>query len=176
MKRFPTLVFILIVSILLTGCRISHYSQTRPQEISGEDVAKLNIKGPIAVINTTTSKEQVVVCQMMGHKYIGTLSEFSDSAVGTVKIALGGQNVKFDDTSAKKLEISLPQVFCEIGMVKLRATVVLKAKTADGLEKEYKGWYNYMHGFATTAAFERAISSCVSQMLNDPEIIVYLES
>ena len=64
----------------MSSCCITRHANTRPQILSDEEIAnkmpKLNVKGPIALVNTTTNNDTIQLCQMMALKYNGNLSEF----------------------------------------------------------------------------------------------------
>jgi hypothetical protein len=176
-KLTAKLFALILVLVVLSGCRMMTLRpNTKATDISGDAMPELNVRGPVALRNSSSSSEDIVIGKWIGAKVLGNLDEFTESSVGTAKKIFERQNIPIEDDADKVLELSVYDAKAEQGMVKFRATTALRVRTGDGLEKEYVGVQNYGNGHATTPAIERALGKCVVQMLSDPEITDYLEN
>lgn len=178
MKPLAKVCMFFILLIVLSSCSISHSLTTERSSIPDSAMTKLNVIHPVSIINASPHKESERFCKVMVHNYYGSLYEFTNSAYGTVIDALERQNVKIDQNAEKKLQLSIDRAYCEMKAIGVdeRAIVVLKVVTGDGLEKEYTDRHINLNGWTWTVSFEVAIVNCVEQMLNDRDIINYLEN
>jgi translation initiation factor 2 alpha subunit (eIF-2alpha) len=164
------------VLFFLAGCSISHSLNTKRFEVIDEYKTELNVKEPVAVVNASLNKEKIVMCKLLMHKHYGSLYDFTNSACESVKDLLDQQDIKIDENSDKKLQLSIERAYCRHGIPD-RGLTELKVKTGDGLEKIYKARYtNHGGGYFWTLTFERAMAMCVKQMFHDQDIINYLEN
>lgn len=65
--------------------------------------------------------------------------------------------------------------WCDIGW-KFSASTTLIVRTGNGLEKYYKGTDTHVLAAQTGHIYEVTLAQCVEQMLNDKDIIAYLEN
>ena len=161
--------FILLFGLL--GC-IPNYTNTQPRYMSDNELVELDIKNPVAIKNTNTSKDKIRWCTDFGNSYYGNLFDYTESAIGIVKNVFERQGVIIDDASDKTLELSVDTAKCSLGSV----TTTLHVKTGSGIEKKYEGRRTgLISGYQYTRALESTMVKSVQQMLNDKEIIEYLQ-
>jgi hypothetical protein len=156
--------------------------RTNPQateiakEISEDVLPELYTGDPVAIRNSSSSSGNIIIGRWVGWQVQGDLHKFTESAVGTVKNVFERQNIRIRDDADKALELSVYDAKSEQEGLRFRATTALRVRTGGGLEKEYVGSRHYTNGHRTTPAIEGALALCVEQMLNDQEIIDYLEN
>lgn len=174
MKMMVKLFVSVVVLSLMAGC-MKMRTNTQPPTLGANSVPKLYVKQPVAVRNASAEKGDKIVGKWFGWRVYADLHKYTESAVGATKDILAKQDIKIGE-GGKMLDLAITDVLSEQGMVKFRETTTLSVKTGSGLEKSYKGWQNHANGYGCTTAMERAIAHCVEQMLNDKEIISYLEN
>ena len=178
MKTTTTAIVLLTLSLVPSGC-ISYTCTPSPRPVPAADVSTLRGVHPIAVVNATPDAGRTLVIRYISHRWYMNLHDLAECAVSTVGQALASQNINVDGHAAKSLQLSVAEANATIGfsmgVANLHALVILRVKTGAGREKEYTGRQNYISLYTTTVAIEQAMAHCIVQMLNDKDIIAYLE-
>jgi len=173
MKPAPVLWAALAGSLSLCGCgRYLYHSHTEPRDLSKDYSFQIAPAGPIAVVNGSPKARGVeeVLCQIGGWDILGSLHDFTESAVGSTRAALRKQGVRTDDGAERRLELWVHEATCQRGL----ASASLRVKTGSGLTREYRGQGTFRIAHATTAGFEGAMVKCIEQMLADRDVVAYL--
>jgi hypothetical protein len=172
MKASIKLCVCLIVFIFLGGC--TYRPNVEPSFLSEDSLPKLNVKHPVAIINSSKSPGEIKLCGSWPHTVVGDMYKYTDTAVAIAKNTLQRNNIQVDNAADSKIELSV-QPSCTFGLSK-QAIVKLKVKTGSGLEKEYTAVAgNFGHPGFFAKKFEEAMSDCVTQMIIDKDIRNYLE-
>lgn len=167
----------ILVSLFGSGCMTFH-TKVQTTHVSSAAVIKVSATQPVAVMNVSTNAPgtEQLVGKWIGWKVRGSLFDFTESAVGAAREALKSSNVKISGEANKRLELTIDKATSVQGAAVFCATVVLKVKTGSGVVKEFTGAQRYGNGYATTPAFEKAIGESVVKMLQDKDIVAYLEN
>ncbi len=179
MKRTIKLGALLLFFIILCSCRASinnHYLNVEPQYLADNNMPNLKGTQPVAIKNISTGIKEKRFCAIgPGDYYWGKLYDFTESTVSIVKDALQRKNIIVDDKAEKILELYVKDAWCDIGW-KFSATTTLIVRTGNGLEKYYKGSDTFVFAEQIGHIYEVTLTQCVDQMLNDKEIIAYIEN
>jgi len=175
MKRAVKLSVVFIIYIALSSCMTMH-TNTKAPIISDNAVPKLYVKHPLAIRNASLNSGDIIIGKWIGGwKVLGDLYKYTESSVGAARNILERQNIKIEDDASRVLELSVFDVKSLQGN-KFTVTTVLRVRTGNGLKKEYEEVKHHGNGYGTTAVIEQALADCVAQMLNDKDIINYLEN
>jgi hypothetical protein len=168
----------LIVILFSSGCGTYKYHPNIKARYLPQDASiKLNVTHPVAIKNVSSSTPgaEGTLCEYTKHFVVtGNLYAFTEATIGTVKEALQRNNITIDDKADKRLELSVDRVICDSGW-EFSSGIILKVRTGNGLEKEYRNVQKHGTGYSSTRAFELAMVQCVEQMLKDKDIVGYLE-
>ncbi|OEU76834.1 MAG: hypothetical protein BA864_03565 [Desulfuromonadales bacterium C00003093] len=175
MKQIVKLGMCVVILLLLFGC-MSMRTNTKAPMLPDNAVPNINVKQPVAFKNISSKSGDIIIGKWVGWKVYGDLYKFTESSIGTAKNILERQNIKVTNSAGKILELSVYDAKSEQGAFIFGVTTALRVRTGDGLKKEYVGVQKHGNGYGTTAAIERALAKCVKQMLNDKDIIRYLEN
>jgi len=178
MNRTMALGAALILVLILSSCgTYKYHSHTEPRFLLDDALLKLNATRPVAIKNVSSavSGTEEILCGFGTWRIMGSLYDFTESAIGTAKDALQKQHITINNNADKTLELLVYKATCERGWWGFSATASLRVRTGTGLTKEYQGLEKYGTAYQTTAGFENAMVRCVEQLLNDKEIIGYLE-
>ncbi len=179
MKRIVKLGALLLFFIILCSCRMSvrhNYLNIESRYLADNKIPNLYVTHPVAIKNISTAIKEKRLCGSVGpDDYWGKLYDFTESTVSIAKDALQRKNITIDDKAEKILELKVNNATCESGW-KLSASTSLIVRTGNGLEKEYKGSDTYHFAAQTGHIYEVTLAQCVEQMLNDKDIIDYLQN
>ena len=174
MKRITLLCLCIFSTIILSGC-MSMRTDTQAPEIASDEIPNLAIKQPVTLENASTNPGESVIGKWPGWTVYADYQKYTESAIGAVKNVFESKNITVNDNAQKVLKLDVYEALSEQGMVKFRFTAKMKVVTGSGVQKEFTGIHNYGNGYGTTFAAERSIAQCVAQMLNDKDILKYLE-
>jgi hypothetical protein len=177
MRKAVVLGVALIAFSLLCSCGTRHHisSVSNARHIQNIESYTLNIAGPVALRNASTSKsgDLELLCALGGHDIMGNHFDVSESAVGTVRYFMQKKNVPLDDKADKRLELSVFKIIC--GPMHGVTTKVM-VTTGSGLTREYSANVKLnVSVLQATRGIELAFTKCLEQMLRDKDIIDYLE-
>jgi hypothetical protein len=162
------------IAVALAGC-VTIRTNTKAPAIPDTEVPKLSVQQPIALRNAAATPREIIIGNWLGGKAYGDLNAFTESSIGAAEAIFARQGIEVTESADRVLALAVSGAKAEQGMVKFRATTTLSVETGDGLRKEFSGTHNYPNGYGTTFAIERALAQCVAKMLNDKDIIRYLE-
>lgn len=168
----------ILLGVILCGCNTTHIIKTNLESryVSDAELPKLTATKPLALKNASLNTVETQLCAYDRHYLVfGNLFNFTNSALGTVKNALERKGVVIDEKAAKILELSVYEVDCMPETWTFKTVSGLRIRTDDGVEMVYKGDAHIFNAFATASGFELAINDSVRQMLNDKNIISYIE-
>jgi len=175
MKRTIQIGVCLILFIVLCSCVNKYHPTIEPKYLKDDAILKLNVTHPVAIKNVSIGKDETLLCRHSGHEYFGKLYDVTETTTNIVKNALQRKNIQVDDKADKTLELSVDKITCDSGWRGFTAESTLRARTGNGVEKEYKYKDTYQIVSLTTSAIEVTLSQCVEQLLNDKDIVDYLE-
>jgi hypothetical protein len=176
MKRIFSLCFMLVLLIGFSGCgRYQYHSRTGDLVLANVPAQSITSSKPVALKNVSSGKSGVeeILCQFSSYDVMGSSYDYTASAIHAVKDGVQKKGIAVADMAAKRLELAVIKTTCEKGW-NFSAGLWLRVTTGGGLTREYQGSDSFMTGYQMTAGFENAMLQCVEKMLNDPEIVSYL--
>ncbi|MEA2069460.1 MAG: hypothetical protein U9P12_09695 [Verrucomicrobiota bacterium] len=174
MKQMIKLGLCAAVLMGMTGC-MKMRTDTKAPVLEADSVPKLYMKQSLVVRNAAKDVDQEEIGDWIGWTVYGDLHDYTDSAVEATIDILKKQGIKIGD-GGKVLDLCVTDALSEQGAWKFRATVTMTVKTGSGLSKKYIGEKGHGNGYSTSSAMEMAMGQCVMKMLNDEEIIAYLQN
>lgn len=163
------------IFLLLSGC-INYRTNTKAPILPDNSIPNLNVLLPVTFRNVSSKSGDILIGRWNGWKIYADLYKYTESSIGTAKNILERQNLIVKDNAEKILELSVYDAKSEQGTWTFQVSTALRVKTGNGLQKEYLGVQKHGNGYGTTSAIEKTLAKCVKQMLNDKDIIRYLES
>jgi hypothetical protein len=175
MNQLAKLGVCLSILLLFTGC-MKYRTNTKPILLGGNEVANLNVSNSVTLKNGSSNPGEVIIGKWIGWTVYGDYYKFTETAIGTAKSILAGQNIAVEKDAIKSLELNITEAVSQQGAWIFGATVEMFVKTGSGINKDYIGIEKYLTGYGTTRAIESAIARCVRQMFEDNDIINYLRN
>jgi hypothetical protein len=173
MNQLSKLCVCLSILLAFTGC-MSMRTNTQPVILGGNAVPDLNVSNSVALRNGSLNPGEVVIGKWAGWTVYGDYYKFTETAIGTAKSILAGQNIAVENDASKSLELKVTEAVSEQGAWIFGVTVEMEVKLGTGSIRNYTGIEKYGNGYGTTRAIESAIARCVKEMLQDDEILNYL--
>jgi len=162
--------------IILCSCGINKiYPKIESRYLPDNAIQNIKLTKSVAITNSSIGKEETRLCGLNKREWWGKLYDITETSISITKNALQRKNIIIDDKADKMLALSVDRFTCQPGWNDTTITSTLKVKTGNGLEKEYTASEKNSTGWQMTMGFELAMTHCVEQMLNDKEILGYLE-
>jgi hypothetical protein len=176
MKQTANVIASLILIFVMCGCAIYVHPNIEMRFVPDNSVIKINTTHPVAIKNISTNKEENLWGKARAYHYMGKLYDVTETTIGIVKEGLLRNNISIEEKANKILELSVDKIFSDFGSGKYFTVIsTLRVKMGNGIEKEYKGVGKFSISPQITRGIEDALVQCVEQMLNDKDIINYLE-
>jgi hypothetical protein len=131
---------------------------------------------PVAIRNFAPETGKTRIESSLGNNYYGDFHQYTIACINTLTQELGRQKIQVSENASKVLSLAVTGARQKMNAFDFTVNVTLTVKTGSGLEKQYVGEQNHGNGWGTTPAVEHALAHCVEQMLNDGDIIRYLEN
>ena len=168
---------VLIVLACLVGC--THNFNVKPFPIKPDLLPKLNIQKPVQIVNAQDQGKNNIFKSGAGSKWIGDLGLWTEGAVELVKLVLNKQNVTLADAADKTLKLAITAGKLKTEFAGIRCVVKLKVEAGNGYTQSYEGNHRNSSPIAEQArryAGAGAVTKAVTDLLNDRNIIEYLEN
>ena len=167
---------VLIVGV--SGC-ISHQVLPLQESIETpllERKPKTAVTVAIIPVHNPTA-QQWTVCSLGAHTYYARPDDLTDAAETILGMILKRNGMQVDPNSSKTLRIAVVDAGCEmpkfVGPYKYY--VKLEVQVGDKEKRQFVGTQHHAHVFGTGWAIARATSHAIVLLLQDEEIIQYLE-
>ena len=169
-------VLVTIFLVFMAGCS-SHYAyewteyRIQSNRITTSDwFVKEN---SVSLINTQTNDTSVVLGSVGGYILDGSLKQLTDSVIAQLTRELTKRKITVSRDASKSLEIKVVSTDFEQGVWKVRANLNVHLQTGDNYVKDFL----VSNSTPTTInqAFDGAIALAVINMLNNPDILAYLQ-
>lgn len=173
------ILFIAISALLPTGCGpiVKNYN-INPDAFSlnPEQVPEVYTASTVCLINGQTDTEDVIIGEGINLVWKGNLHIWTDAAINQAARRLTAANVALAENGQKKLELSITEAELILGSVMSRCIVNLKVKIEDGRIFNFKGDHRSTAGivYLPQVAMDGAVSNAAISMVNDPDIVRYL--
>lgn len=163
-----TIVFVLMLAV---GC--THMVVPKEYPVDQQKVPEFTADKPIDIINAQDKKEKVLLGTNIGHKFMGNLREFTDTAIDTLKTELNKRDIRTSQDAEKKLKVAVTKIHFESGFSGFSCDVTIRIETNDGYIGDVEGhdtnfWYLF-------PAIHGALNHAVVALLNDASVLAYLQ-
>ena len=168
---------VLIVLACLVGC--THNFNVKPFPIKPNLLPQLNIKKSVQIVNVQDQGKNNVFKSGAGSKWIGDLGQWTGGAVDLLKFELNKKNVTLADDAGKILKLAITEGKLITEFAGIRCVVKLKVEAGNGYTQKYEGNHRNSSPIAEQArryAGAGAVTKAVTDLLNDRNIIEYLEN
>ena len=174
MDQLSKLCVCLTILLIFTGCAVLR-PNTKPIILDGDAVPDMNVSSSVSLRNGAINTGEVVIGEYPGFKFYGDYYQFTETAIGTAKSILSGQNILVEKEADKTLELKVTKTVAEqLFFRPYRVTVEMEVKLGSGGNKNYTGIVSHWNNYVTTHSIEVAIAKCVKEMLKDDEVLNYL--
>lgn len=171
-RRLAVVALPLLVA-LLAGCTHRYVPNPHTFNIGTDLIPSVQAGGDVTLANVSDADGEVRVHKAGFHKYDGDLREWTDAAVTMAREALERAGKPVTDASNKELKLSVSNVRCQQSMwVGIRCTLTIDVETGSGVRVSVEG--DNKSPAHLYRAIDGALMKGVSAMLNDPEILAYL--
>jgi hypothetical protein len=165
----------MLVLFVSNGC-ISHQTNVRGIDVREDAVRTVKMNQPVAIRNVAPETGKTRIESSLGNNYYGDFHQYTTACINTLTKELERQKIQVSENASKVLSLAVTDAKQNMGAFTFTAHVTLTVKTGSGLEKQYLGEQVHGNGWGTSPAVEHALAHCVEQMLNDNDIISYLEN
>ena len=168
---------LLIVLAYLFGC--THNFNVKPFPIKPDLLPKLDINKSVQIVNVQDKGKSNIFKSGAGSKWIGDLGQWTEGAVDLLKFELNKQNVTIADDADKVLKLAITEGKLISEFAGIRCVVKLKVEAGNGYTQKYEGNHRNSSPIAQQArryAGAGAVTRAVTDLLNDRNIIEYLEN
>ena len=168
------LVALPLLILCFTACIPAHH-QVKPSmdTISEQEIPQLTI--PNSVTITGKSQEENKIFNFCSGHYANS-NDLTESSVNYLKIIFNKNNITFNDKGNKQIALTAIDASCSAGALSFSFKVKLKVNAGKSIRKEFEGTSSAGNSWSTTLAIEKAISNAVRKMLDDPDILQYLQA
>jgi hypothetical protein len=145
-------------------------------DVREEAVRTVKMNQPVAIRNVAPETGNRKIGTTIGFKFYGDFHQYTAACISTLTKELERQKIQVSENASKVLSLAVTDAKQQANAFNFAVDVTLTVKTGNGLEKQYLGEQTHGNAYGTTPATEHALAHCVEQMLNDKDIISYLEN
>jgi hypothetical protein len=175
LMKMAILSMCMLVLFVSNGC-MSHHTNVRGIDVREDAVRTVKMNQPVAIQNAAPETGATRIEHFFGHSYYGDFHQYTTACIDTLTKELERQKIQVSENASKVLSLAVTGAKQKANAFDFAASVTLTVKTGSGLEKQYVGEQTHGNFYGTTPAVEHALAHCVEQMLNDSDIISYLEN
>jgi hypothetical protein len=160
---------LLVVFCLLCYCGCASYYQpsgTYPVD----PIREFSSKASVTLINGQPSTELVFFA---GRRY-ANLNSWTDVALGIAERELRKRGLNVISDASKSLTMSIESAKTEAGWSMINTEIVMSAKTSDGYSATFTGKDQSVLIGRALSQMDKALMRVVVEMLNDPQIVMFL--
>jgi hypothetical protein len=172
--KMKKILLIVLAGLFIGGCAWHYTASVYP--IPPSEVPDFKGDSSIYIINCCTTEGKILIGgpDSAGQTYHGDLTQFTATAVKLLGLELQKRGFRIGDRreSAKELKLAITNATLTMTYGS-RCTMSLAVETKDGYKRTYAG---YNAGWNYDRACDGAITNAVILMLNDKNIINYLQT
>ncbi len=166
----------IIFGILVSGCTIKHDYIWAEYKINADRISTSDAfikKDSVSLINVQPNDDQYLIAHLGPHKYYGSLNQLTEAIVKQLKKELRKHNITVSPGASKTIELKVVKTDFIRGVWKVRANLDVNLKTGNNYTKNIFA----SNSTPTTAdqAFDGAVALTVIDILNNPDILAYLQ-
>ena len=127
----------------------------------------------VSLINAQPNNDTFLLAQLGAHQYYGSLNQLTEAIVTHLKRELRKHNITTSPDASKTIQIKVVKTDFIQGGWKVRANLDVNLKTGNNYAKDIFA----SNSTPTTAeqAFDGAVALAVIDILNNPDILAYLQ-
>ncbi|HEY3274993.1 MAG TPA: hypothetical protein VGJ94_00105 [Syntrophorhabdaceae bacterium] len=159
--------------LILTGCAHEYVWTEYPID-PGRVASWENFTGG-REINVTKGKSKdskILLLNHSGTQYYASEQQFADGIADQLTKELRSRRVKITDTAGKSLQITVDSIDIDHDFMMLLAAVEFKVAFGNGKTKTYRVRNGSPGGFDRTCS--GAVALAVIEIINDPEVLAYI--
>ena len=165
----------MLVLLILSGC-ISHQTNVRGIDVPEDTAFTLKMNQPVAIRNVAPETGKTLIETTFGNRFYGDYHQYTKACIDILTEQLKWQNILVSENANKVLSLAVTNATQKMNLFTFTVYVTLTVRTGSGLKKQYVGEQTHGNTWGTTPAVEHALARCVEQMLNDGDIIKYLQA
>ena len=167
---------IIIFGILISGCTVKHDYMWAEYKINADRISTSDAfikKDSVALINAQPNDDQYLIAHLGHHKYYGSLNQLTEAIVKQLKKELRKRDITVSPDASKTIELKVVKTDFIRGVWKVRANLEVNLKAGNNYTKNIFA----SNSTPTTAdqAFDGAVALTVIDILNNPNILAYLQ-
>lgn len=177
MKRFLRVACFSFVLAVVSGCgTIPHEYAPTIYALEDHRITTVDSKDidSVEIINAQDDQTRFLLGEIRGHQYWGNLNLLTQTMVQTCETELLQRGIRTQDGAGKSLSFSVDAAVLDRGMWVVRGLWDVTVTTGSGLTKQYH--VENATPNTVTRAHNGAAALAVIEVLQDPEIIAYLEA
>ena len=166
---------ILILFVILTGCTIKHDYVWNEYPIAPERISSqsgFTVGQEISIIKGKSNDSKIILGNVGAHQYYGSEQSLTDGIVDQLAKELQNQRLEIKNPADKSLEITVNRSKFERGMWRIAASLDFSVKFGDGKTK----LYTVRNSSPSTVdqTYNGAVALAVLEIINDPEVLTYI--
>ena len=166
---------ILILCFILTGCAIKHDYVWHEYPIAPERIASqsgFTVGQEISIIKGKSNDSIIFLGNVGAHQYYGSEQSLTDGIVDQLAMELRKQQLEIKDAADKSLEITVNRSKFERGMWRIAATLDFTVKFGNEKIKSYT--VRNSSPSTVDQTYNGAVALAVLEIINDPEVLTYI--
>lgn len=166
-------VLILTLFLVLTGCAHDYIWSEYPIDPARIASRESFTEGrEIKIIKGKSEDAKILLLTYAGNQYYASRQSFADGIADQLAKELRNRRIKTGNTAQKSLEITVSDIAVDYGAVRLATAIEFKVAFGNGRTK------SYLVTNASPASFDRtcngAVALAVIEIINDPEVLAYI--
>jgi hypothetical protein len=166
---------ILILFLFFTGCTIKHDYVWKEYPLAPEQVPSQNsfTEGKeIRIIKGRSDDSKIFFGQVNAHYYEGSEQALTDGIVDQLVKEMRKKRLEIKNTAEKSLEIAVNHSNLEHGGWRIAVTLEFTVKFGNGKTKLYT--VRNLCPAIVYRAYNGAVALAVIEIINDPEVLTYI--
>jgi len=160
---------------VITGCSHTYVWTEFPVKegltLSEEKLANV---GTVSIISVNANDDKRDIGNVGIHHYYASHQQLTDSIVAQLTHELEKRNVTVKSGASKSLEVKVTSNKLAHGMWVIRAYMVVSVQMGSDVTREFN--ISYKTGGTVPHAYDGATTIAVTEILNDGEILKYLQN
>jgi len=168
------LMLLIILSFIFSSCAMNHHPNLVSRKIPVEQLQKLDMKNPVAIMNNCQQKGDIDFCKLViVHHFWSDYYKVTDIATNVLIDAISQMGIQENKNAEKKLKLSIDKVSCREVSWLFEISVVLNVELSDGRKFQFVDEQKFGNAYALTPAFEIAIRECIIKLLKNDQILTF---
>ncbi|MFH2057523.1 MAG: hypothetical protein ABIJ59_01310 [Pseudomonadota bacterium] len=168
----------IIFTILISGCGpFKHDYVWTEYKINDSRITTSDAfikKDSVSLINAQPNIDTFLIAHLGAHRYYGSLNQLTEAVITHLKKELRKHNITVSPDASKTIQIKVVKTDFIRGGWKVRANLEVNLKAGNNYTKDILA-SNSTPTMAADQAFDGAVALAVIDILNNPDILAYLQ-